>query len=621
MTTLTALATRPATLLHPGPPRRGFLLGFLGTLAAGIMLLAAVSIAVSALSAGRVMPSVQVAGVDLGGLDRAAAAAKLEASLPSLATGSLSVTVDGETVQVPFAELERSYRAEAMLNAAFGVARSGDLVADALSRIRVLAVSSSIPVQVSGGTDAAVDAVVADLVRRFSAAATDAQVEYRAGAGFVVDEGTEGTALDAEALRAALLSAASESTDQASVTLATQPVVPDVTTRDAELAVRQANRIVAMPLALTAGEESFTLEVEQLVPLIGFSELADGSYAPILDEEALTALVEPLSAEVASEPSDASFEWGPSGVTGVVPAVEGLELDVAASVASIADTLRERGSAVLRRSIPLAVVASAPALTTQAAEAAAAQMRVLNTWTTYYTPGEGNYWNANIHIPAWDLDKMVIAPGEWFSFWNDIGPVTLERGYGYGGVIIGGRSVANGAIAGGICSTSTTLFNAAMRSGLEIGDRANHSYYIERYPVGLDATVLKTDTWAQDMTFRNDTANPIVIRSYTGNGWVRFDIWGVPDGRTVRLSNPVTSNHRTAVWTTVRNNNLAPGTSRIVEYPHNGFNAVVTRWVYDGDGELLHENTWTSVYRTVNGVTEIGPNRRGGDGDDGGDDT
>ena len=34
------------------------------------------------------------------------------------------------------------------------------------------------------------------------------------------------------------------------------------------------------------------------------------------------------------------------------------------------------------------------------------------------------------------------------------------------------------------------------------------------------------------MTFRNDMANPVVIRSYTGNGLVRFDIWGVGDGRT-----------------------------------------------------------------------------------------
>ncbi|HSM38260.1 MAG TPA: VanW family protein, partial [Candidatus Limnocylindrales bacterium] len=314
-----------------------------------------------------------------------------------------------------------------------------------------------------------------------------------------------------------------------------------------------------------------------------------------------------LAADVAREPQDAGFEWGVSGVTGVVPAVEGLELNVDRSLASVIEALHARAHASVRRSAALAVAVSAPALTTQAAQAAAAQMQRIGSWTTYYVPGEGNYWNANIHIPAWDLDKLVLAPGEWFSFWNDIGPVTLERGYGYGGVIIGGRSVRNGAIAGGICSTSTTLFNAAMRAGLEIGDRMNHSYYIERYPKGLDATVLKTDNWAQDMTFRNDTANPLVIRSYTGNGWVRFDIWGVPDGRTVSLTAPVTSNHRAAKETTVENKSLKPGTSVRVEYPHNGFDAVVTRTVRDADGNVIWTNTWVSHYNTVNGVTEVGP--------------
>jgi len=126
---------------------------------------------------------------------------------------------------------------------------------------------------------------------------------------------------------------------------------------------------------------------------------------------------------------------------------------------------------------------------------------------------------------------------------------------------------------------------------------------------GLDATVLKTDTYETDMTFRNDMDTPVVIRSYTGSTFVRFDIWGVPDGRTVRLSAPKTSNHGTARETTVFNPNLAPGTSLRVEYMHNGFDAVVSRWVRDRDGDLIHEDTWFSRYRTVNGITEVGPKR------------
>jgi hypothetical protein len=84
-------------------------------------------------------------------------------------------------------------------------------------------------------------------------------------------------------------------------------------------------------------------------------------------------------------------------------------------------------------------------------------------------------------------------------------------------------------------------------------------------------------------------------------------VWGVPDGRTVSLSAPVTSNHRSAIETTVVNSSLAPGTSKRVEYPHDGFDSVVTRWVRDASGKVIWENTWFSSYRPVNGITEVGP--------------
>ena len=248
-----------------------------------------------------------------------------------------------------------------------------------------------------------------------------------------------------------------------------------------------------------------------------------------------------------------------------------------------------------------------PALTTAEAEAILPQMQMVSSWTTYYVPGEGNGFGNNINIGAFDIDGRNMAPGEWFSFWDSIGPVTPERGYQYGGVIIGGRSVAGGAIGGGICSTSTTIFNAALRMGLEMGIRANHFYYIDRYPDGLDATVYMDDNFVQDMTFRNDTEYPIVIRGFGGNGFVTFQIWSVPTGRSVVITDPVTSNHRTAIETTVVDPSMAPGTAKRVEFPHDGHDVSRTRFVYDADGKLIHQNTYFSSYRTVNGITAVGP--------------
>ena len=90
MTTLTALA-RPRVLLRPGPMRRGFLLGFLGTLLLGLLAIVGASGAMAISHANRVMPGVSVAGIPIGGLDRAAAIERLESQLPSLDNGTLTL--------------------------------------------------------------------------------------------------------------------------------------------------------------------------------------------------------------------------------------------------------------------------------------------------------------------------------------------------------------------------------------------------------------------------------------------------------------------------------------------------------------------------------------------------
>jgi vancomycin resistance protein YoaR len=109
------------------------------------------------------------------------------------------------------------------------------------------------------------------------------------------------------------------------------------------------------------------------------------------------------------------------------------------------------------------------------------------------------------------------------------------------------------------------------------------------------------------MTFRNDTDHPIVIRGFGSPGQVTFQLWGVPNGRTVALSDPIITNRRSAIETTQVDTSMAPGTAKRVEYPHDGFQSTVSRTVYDRNGEVLHQNTWFSDYRVVNGITLVGP--------------
>jgi vancomycin resistance protein YoaR len=606
MTTIT-FPRRIITPVATPPARRSMLIGFLGTLAAGLLAMVAASSAIGITSDGEVLPGVRVGGIDIGGLDRAAAEARLVADLPPVDTGHALVVADGTEHTVTFAELGRHYEIGAMLDAAMDVGRGDGPIADAVARLRALARPTSVPVVVHAYDPAVLDRVSTEIARSVSAYPVEAYVDRET---FEVRAAADGRILEAAAVRDAI-AAAVTTTDPADVTLtlAVAPAAPIVSTEEAESAADAARAAVGEMTLVVPGaaedEAPITIAADTVREWVTFGPRGAEDYAMQIDAAAVRAELLTLAETVDRDPVDARFTVAGAGLGGVVAGQDGRVLDVTASTDGIISTLGERATGA--GEVTLTVDVTEPSLTTAAAEELLPQMRMVSSWTTNYVSNEGNGFSANISIPAWDLDGYNLLPGEWFSFWGGIGPVTVERGYRYGGAIINGRSTQGVALAGGICSTSTTLFNAAMRAGLEIGDRTAHFYYIDRYPVGLDATVSIFDDWVTDLTFRNDTANPIVIRGFGSPGQVTFQIWSVPTGRTVALSDPIIRNARSATETTQVDSSLAPGTARRVEYPHDGFQATVSRTVYGPDGEVIHQNTWFSDYRVVNGITLVGP--------------
>lgn len=607
-------ATLPRRFMRPiatAPARRSVLIGFGATLVAGLVLLAAASIGIGLAVGSTVLGGVSVGGVDLGGLDRAAAAERLAARLPSLSSGNAVIEVAESEEVVAFADLGRGYETDAMLDAAFAIARSGNPLADGIGRLRSVAHATALPVIVHAYDSDALAAISTDIARRVSERPVEAAVT-RDDLEFVVRASRDGRAL-ASADVAAALGAAVDTPDPADVRiqLGTERVAPIVDTAEAEAAAAAAESMTTA-LVLTVpgadGEDELKIAASTIADAISFGPQGEQDYVARLDEEALTAAVDALRADVNRAPVDATISVAAAGgLGGVVAAQEGRDLDVEKSASALLAALRERATGASVASAALVVDVTEADLTTAEAEAIRPQMQLVSSWTTYYVSGEGNGFSANISIPARDLDGYNLAPGEWFSFWGGIGPISVERGYTYGGAIINGRSVAKGALAGGICSTSTTLFNAAMRFGLEIGERDNHFYYIDRYPTGLDATVAIVDDSVKDLTFRNDTDQPIVIRGFGSPGQVTFELWSVPTGRTVALSDPYVTDRRSAIETTQVDPSMAPGTARRVEYPHDGFNVTVSRTVYGPNGEVIHQNTWFSDYRPVNGITLVGP--------------
>ncbi|HEY6013056.1 MAG TPA: VanW family protein, partial [Candidatus Limnocylindrales bacterium] len=341
------------------------------------------------------------------------------------------------------------------------------------------------------------------------------------------------------------------------------------------------------------------------------------TYGPTLDSTPLAKVIQRFAPKVDRAPVDATFTVTDGKVLGISPSKDGYKLDVPATVAQVQAMLAGRAAGFTVTQIVPTLTVTKPALTTAQAEAAAPQMTLISSWKTYFPISERNGFGANIWIPALAIDGTIVAPHATFDFWDAIGPVTREKGYTDGGAIINGKTEPQGALAGGICSCSTTLFNAALRGGYQMDARRNHFYYIDRYPLGLDATVFISASGAvQTMSWTNDTDYPVLIRGYKirngTRGYVKFELYSVPNGRTVVISDPVVKNVKPATDTTQLTNTLAPGVRKRVEYPVDGKQVWRTVTVYDASGAIIHQTTYYSNYSRITGLTLIGAPRTAG---------
>ncbi|HZJ76502.1 MAG TPA: VanW family protein, partial [Oscillospiraceae bacterium] len=93
----------------------------------------------------------------------------------------------------------------------------------------------------------------------------------------------------------------------------------------------------------------------------------------------------------------------------------------------------------------------------------------------------------NIKIAANVINGTILMPGDEFSFNDSTGPRSAEAGYKEASVIVDGEFTTG--IGGGVCQVSTTLYQTALKSDMEITSRRNHGLPVGYVPMGQDATI------------------------------------------------------------------------------------------------------------------------------------
>lgn len=105
----------------------------------------------------------------------------------------------------------------------------------------------------------------------------------------------------------------------------------------------------------------------------------------------------------------------------------------------------------------------------------------------------------NIRLAADSINGYVLKNGCEFSFNKIVGERSVERGYKTAPVLVGTEHTEG--LGGGVCQTAATIYNAAVKAGMEITEHHTHKIEVAYAKNGTDATVNYDD---MDLKFKNN---------------------------------------------------------------------------------------------------------------------
>lgn len=533
---------------------------------AGLVLLGAGGyVAVAASTAGDTPAHTTIAGVDLGGLDRTTAEAKLRTALEGraaapvpVAFGTRQVTIDPKA-----AGLAVDYAGSVdgltgfTLNPADVIAKlRGTVTREASLTIQKEGVAAALRGQAASVETTPKDATIA--IRDGKV------VTSPAAAGLRVDVPKSTDAVADGWLRLARI---------AGVTMTAEPAVTDAEVAAVKSGV--ADKILAGPITLTVNGASFDVTADAIAKTVSFP-VKDGTIVGTYDTKALVAAVRAAGQKAGAlrAGKDASVTSA-EGSYRVIPSEDGLDVDGPSAVAAVkaAITSESRSAEVTSK--------VAPAKFTTAQAKATVPTGVISTFTTHFPDNPDR--THNITLAAGTLNGVYVAPGEQFSLNGLLGQRTPEKGYRGAPVIYDGRLTTD--YGGGISQVSTTLFNAVFFSGAQIDEFHPHSFYISRYPMGREATISWPDV---DQKFTNTTKGGIIIKTKVDADSITVTFYGRKTydveatlGPRINITAPKTIHDTSA--------------GCVPQSPSDGFDVTVGR-ILKQDGKVVKSSSFTTHY-------------------------
>lgn len=366
---------------------------------------------------------------------------------------------------------------------------------------------------------------------------------------------------------------------------------------DAKLSATQAYLVGRSPYFLSNLYNKFFRKSIVLTPLIHW------------DEQILNDTLTRLSQNIDIPPQNALFTYNDGRVTAFRPSLEGRSLDQKSAREKFALIIPSviNQPAVSHITIPILVKTVAPNITTDSINSFGIRELIGRGYSEFAGSIPGRIHN--VRLATGKLHGVLIPPGATLSFNQTIGDISAATGYQSAYIIKDGRTVLGDG--GGVCQVSTTLFRAALASGLPILERHAHAYRVHYYEEagfkpGIDATVFSPSV---DFKFKNDTPSYILIQTKTDTSKLSLTIefYGARDGRSAEIINHTITGQTPPPPPLFQDDpTLPPRSVKQVDWSAWGaktnFQYIVTR-----DNQTLMSTNFASNYRPWQAVFLRGP--------------
>lgn len=345
-------------------------------------------------------------------------------------------------------------------------------------------------------------------------------------------------------------------------------------------------------LIITRGKEGVVISTDTLLSkvkdmLSDIHETENVIEIPVETKTPQEIDIDKIHSEIYQEPKDAYYTKEPFTV---YPEVEGIDFDV--------EKAKEIIAAEVKDEYVIELVITKPKVTIEDIGTEAFPDR-LSTFSTKYNASDKDR-TTNLVIACRKLNGKVLMPGETFSYNETLGPRTYAAGYRNGKIYENGQVVDG--LGGGICQISSTLYNAALMSDMEIVERRNHQFVTSYVNAGRDATVVYGLT---DFRFKNTRTYPVRLVASATGGVATVSIYGIKEADRDYTYSFKTETVSTIPYTTkyIEDSSLAAGKEVVTQSGTNGLvsKTYMTKMLNGKvvSTKLLSTDTYSAMQRIV----------------------